>query len=348
MLLTGRWWSVKVAATAAALSYLVQSPALIAYHAFFLKVAYQGDAPLTPLKVTTSSSHEAKLAFRLVPPLLIHVLDLSVVEYYVLQALLGIATLAGIAWLFHRAGYPRTWAAGMTIAIAFTYVGAVWFVDTQPYFDALAASALVLALCVLDPIVVFAGASVALWTDERAIPALGVVALFHLYRRHRRGAVAVGVAMVAYAALRLYLGRHYGLSTGKGEIGPRVFFDYWTAYPLAIALALEGLWVVIGIAYWRGLQKRNWLVVGAGVLTAASAAISVMVNDVTRSTVYMLPGIVFAVVWLADLPKAERDRLLFWPLVACVLCPTAATIVTSGALFSQVSCYYPLPLRLLF
>ncbi len=345
-MLSGKWWALKVALLLSAASYLVQAPALEIKRNFFPVIERQGNNLLTPLPVANEAIHEAKLAFRLVPPMLVHFLRLSAGEYYVVQVMLGVATLAGIAWLLHRAGYSRGWAAAITGGIVCTYMGSVWFIDTQPYFDAIAASALVLALCVMDPIVVFVGASIAMWTDERSLLALGVVALFHLYRRHRDGAIAAGAAVVAYVLVRLYLGAHYGLTTGKADIGPSVFVDFWTGMPLPMLLALEGLWAVVIVAYWRAFQARRWLVFAAGALTAASAGVSMMVNDVTRSTVYMLPGVLFAFVVLVDMPR--RDALLKCALGACVVVPTSAAIVTTGSLAGHVSLFYPLLFRLVF
>ncbi len=343
-MLAGRWWAVKVALITVAVSFVCQAPALEAKRTFFPTIVGQGRHPLTPLRVVSESSHEAKLAFRLVPPLLVHFGHLSVVGYYALQGALGVTTLAGLAWLFHHVGYTRKWAFGIVFALAFTYMGAVWFLDTQPYFDALAASALVLALCVPHPLAVFAAGSVALWTDERSILALGVVALFHLRHNRRDGTIAVGVALAAYVALRMFLGEHYGLSTGKSELGPAVLFEYWSAMPLAILLSLEGLWVILVAAYWSALRDRDWLVVGAGVLTAGSIAAAVMVNDVTRSTVYVLPGVVFGLVYLVNKPRPP----LRVGLALCVFIPTAGAIVTTGAIYSHISFFYPLPIRLIF
>jgi hypothetical protein len=330
--------------TTAVVSFVCQAPALEVKRSFFATIVRQGNHLLRPLPVIDDASHEAKLAFRLVPPLLVHTLHLSVSEYYVVQGLLGVATLAGLAWLFHNVGYTRRDAALIVVGLAFTYMGAVWFVDSQPYFDAIAATVLVTAMCVRHPAVVFVAGSVALWTDERAILALGVVALFHLYRDRRNGALAAAAAFAAYVALRVFLGARYGLSTGKSEIGPSVLVDFWTAMPLAIALALEGLWVLLVVAYGTALRARQWTVVAAGVLTAGSLAAAVMVNDVTRSTVYALPGVVFAIAYLADKPR----RPLTIGLVLCVVIPTAATIVTSGAVLDHVSFFYPVPVRLIF
>ena len=325
----------------------MQSPELLVKRSFFATIVAQGRHPLTPMRVANDGSHAAKLAFRLVPPLLVHVTHLSVEGYYVVQGLLGVATLALLAWCFHHTGYSRAWSLAIVIGIASTYMGAVWFLDTQPYFDAIAASALLVALCARPPAAVFLVASVALWTDERALLALGVVALFHFGRR-RANTWTVAAAVAAYLVVRLALGVRYGLTTGKSEIGPGVLIDYWRAMPLAITLALEGLWVIVGAGYWRALQARRWPIVAAGLLTLLSALVSVMVNDVTRSTVYMLPGVVVAVTQLVDLSPEQRRRLLGVPLAVCVLCPTAGFIVTTNAVLDHVGSFPPLPLRLIF
>lgn len=344
-MLTGKWWALKAAVFCAALSYLCQAPALEVKRTFFEKVVAQGEHPLMPM-IVDEGSHEAKLAFRLVPPLLLRVSGLSVEGYYVVQALMGVATLAGLAWLFHRNGFPRRTALLLLVALSFTYVGAVWFLDTQPYFDAIAASALVAAMCVSHPAVVFLGGSIAMWTDERALLSLGVVALFHLHRRTPVAAWAVGAAVAAYAVGRLVLGARYGLSTGQADIGPRVLFDYWSGMPLPLVLALEGLWVALIASYWRALRRAQWLVVAAGALTAASLGVSIMVNDVTRSTVYALPGVVFALLQLLDEPEDRRRRILRAVVALCVVVPTTAAVIVSGSPFDHVTVMWPLPVRL--
>ncbi|MDP1795217.1 MAG: hypothetical protein Q8K63_13860, partial [Acidimicrobiales bacterium] len=310
---------------------------------FFAVIVEQGRNPLTPLAVMSESSHESKLAFRIVPPLLVDTFHLSVEGYYVLQGILGVATLAGLAWLFHHVGYTRRDAALLLVGLSLTFMGAVWFLDTQPYFDAIAVSALVLALCVPHPAAVFLGGSIALWTDERSILALGVVALYHLHRSRHGGAVAAGAAFTAYVALRLWLGHRYGLSTGRSEVGPGVFFDYGVALPVAMLLALKGLIVVLAVGYWWAIQDRQWLLVGAGALTAGSLAISMMVNDVTRSTAYVLPGVVVAIVSFVDRPR----KPLVIGLALCAL-PTITAIVATGAVIEPLTWFPPFPVRLLF
>ncbi len=338
----GRWWPARVALVTAVISFICQAPALEIKRDFFAAVAAQGDHPFTPLDVPNEAVHAAKLAFRLVPPLLIRFGHLSVGSYYVVQAVLGLVSLAALAWLFNQIGYSRRLSFALVLGLAFTYMGSVWFVDTQPYFDAIAVSALVLALCVTHPALVFAGASLALWTDERSILALAVVALFHLRRREQSAVVAAVVALGAYIALRVYLGHRYGLSTGRSEIGPPVFLDYWRTMPLALALSLEALWALIVVGLINPMRDRDWIAWATGACATGSALIAVMVDDVTRSTVYLLPAVVMAAAYFVERPEPYRTRVIGSVTVLCVL------IVTTPAILDNFGPLYPLPIRLVF
>ncbi|MEY2467768.1 MAG: hypothetical protein QOF21_466, partial [Actinomycetota bacterium] len=202
----GKWWALRVGLFSTVMSFLLQAPPLELERSPFKTVIAQGAHPFTPMNVDPSS-HEGKLAFRLVPPLLARFGHLSPASYYLLQVVLGIATLSILAWLFHNLGYSRRVSFALVFALTFTYVGSVWFIDTHPYFDAIAASALVLAMAARQPVLVFLAASIALWTDERSILPVLVVALWHTHRRNRRGEIAVGIAIAGYLALRAYLGR---------------------------------------------------------------------------------------------------------------------------------------------
>lgn len=336
-----RWWPARVALVTATISFVCQAPALEIKRVFFATVAAQGDHPLSPLHARVGS-HEEKLAFRLVPPLLVHFAHLSAGSYSLVQGVLGVATLSGLAWLFHHLGYSRRVSFALVFALAFTYMGSVWFVDTQPYFDAIAVSALVLAMGVTSPLIVVMGASVALWTDERSILALAVVALFHLRRRERGAVAAVGFAFAGYVALRAYLGHHYGLSTGKSEIGPSVFIKYWATMPVALLLSLEGLWGVIVVGLIRPMRDKDWVAWATAGCAAGSAIIAVMVDDVTRSTVYLLPAVVMAAGYLVERPEEGRNRVIAIATVLCVL------IVTTPVILDNFGPLYPLPIRLIF
>nr|MBA2609336.1 hypothetical protein [Actinomycetota bacterium] len=149
-------------------------------------------------------------------------------------------------------------------------------------------------------------------------------------------------ALVAYIALRLYLGHQYGLSTGKSEVGPSVFFDHWATMPPALALSLEGLWGLLVIGLIRPMRERAWVAWATALCAAGSALTAVMVDDVTRSTVYLLPAVVMAAGYLVERPEPFRTRVIGYVTALCVL------IVTTPVIVDRFGPLYPLPVRLIF
>ncbi len=340
-LVSGRWWMLRVGGFASLLSLFLQTPALELPSGFFARIQSQGDHPFLPMNVS-AASHEGKLAFRLFPPLLVRLMHLSPGSYYALQVALGIATLTLIAWLLSELGYSRRVSLALTLAFAFTYLGSVWFVDIHPYFDALAATALVMAMAVVNPVLAGLAMSAALWTDERAILPAVAVAVWHLNRRQKSGAVAVVVAVSLYAVLRLYLGHRYGLETGRSEMGLSVLHKYFSTMPIALVLALEGMWPLLAAGLTQGLFERRSLSLMLMASVLGSAVTSVMVDDVTRSTVYLLPAVLTSAAFLIREREPTRTTLVGVCVALCLLVPT------TGVVQAGFTVFYPLPLRILF
>src|SRR5262249_38139341 len=148
------------------------------------------------------------------------------------------------------------------------------------------------------------------------------------------------VALVVYGIGRAYLGHHYGLSTGRGELGYSVLRKYISTMPIAITLALEGLWLVLIAGLVRGILDRSWHAWAIAVCAAGSAVIPVMVGDVTRSTVYLLPAVAIGAAFLVGESDRVKNSLLIVCVVTCVVMPTTSVILNGFTIF------YPLPLRL--
>ncbi|MEY2468068.1 MAG: hypothetical protein QOF21_766, partial [Actinomycetota bacterium] len=106
-------------------------------------------------------------------------------------------------------------------------------------------------------------------------------------------------------------------------------------------LALEGLWLLVVAGVARAWLDRRWTsAFPFAVCAAGSALASVMVWDVTRSTVYLLPVVVMAAAYLIDEPERTRTAVVGVCVALCVAVPTTFVI---GAGFSIA---YPLLFRL--
>ena len=268
----------------------------------------QAEEPFEPHEYPPES-HAAKLAFRLVPPLVGGLLNLGPVGYVVLQSLAGVALFAAAARLFDRLTGDRAAAALYTVALAGAWAGASAFVEMRGVFDGIAFLFLVLACLARRPPLIALCAFLAAWTDERAAVAAGLVFVFHLVEPAQRrdawwrgGAVVVGLAL--YVASRLALAAATGLTPAAGLVGLSILVDQIHFAAIGAWTALESLLVVVGLGLLSLWRTRRLAAVAFLLALAAVLGGALLVLDVTRSMAYAIPAVFIGVAVLD--PRAQR------------------------------------------
>ena len=357
-------WAARLALGCVLLSLLTGFPS---YHRFagptepFWEVlSRQIDHPFT-LQHHPAHTHEAKIAFRLLPPLLGKLSPFAspngrVAFLYAVQHLLGGFFFYLIARLMARVSQDAVFAVLFTLGLAFVYVGKAFFYEVYGLFDGMAYFFIAWALFLRNPWLAFLVLQGAFWTDERGVLAAALVLLWHRWQRGETSLTsllrpdalnaAFGLSLLLYGGLRWELGRRFGLAVplgGEADAGLAVVRGNLLFGLLAIVLTFEVYWLYLLAGFGQLLAQRQFAF--AGLLTAALGVqllVSLSVLDITRSLAYAFP----AVVWGAGVLGRSEDgaflRKTTFVLVAlAVFIPTCKYV--DGGFYWTV----PLPLKLL-
>jgi hypothetical protein len=251
-----------------------------------------------------SSTHLAKMSFRLAVPLLARVLHLPLAALLGLQVLAGIAVFYSVAGLLEASLYDRVGAALLTLGLALTYFGYEYTYDLTGYFDGLGYAALVLALGSRRWVVIFGLVLVGGFVDERVLAASSLLVYWYGVQQHdwqvpglvrflfTRPATAVYAAWLAYGALRLALMWRYGLHTASGLVGlSALYHSSWhELLSLGFVTGLSSYWLPVGLALALLAYQRRWLLLllllGSFTPIFGSAF---AVTDITRSLAFGMP-----------------------------------------------------------
>lgn len=256
------------------------------------------------------ASHCDKLAFRPVLPLI------NCVAPFGLCTLVGISHLAGcfvflITYVLVKkttgdpvAGALATWT------LAGTFAGTWGFHDSS-FGDALAVALVLSAMLARSGWFIMFLLIVAGFTDERAITAAPLVALFHLFKSEKSLSnksdfwrdcwvmwPAIG-AVCCYGIIRIILKHFLNLSEGADMLGQWIIIrsHFYNDFPVKIFGVFKFLWMAPMIFILASIKynhsKLPAIIYSLAMLLAATPAL--LVWDVDRSLYYLLPGVLIAV-----------------------------------------------------
>jgi hypothetical protein len=251
-----------------------------------------------------SSTHLAKMSFRLAVPLLARALHLSLAQLLALQVLAGFAVFYRVAGLLEASLHDRVAAALLTLGLGFTYFGYEYTYDLSGYFDGLGYAALVLALGTRRWLAIFGLVLAGGFVDERVLAASSLLVFWYGARQHgwqvpsllrfglTRPATAVYAAWLAYAGLRLALAWRYGLHTPGGLVGvSALLHSAWhELLALGLVTGLSSYWLPVVLAVALLLYQRRYGVLA--LLLASFVPIlgsALAVTDITRSLAFGMP-----------------------------------------------------------
>lgn len=251
-----------------------------------------------------SSTHLAKMSFRLAVPLLARALHLSLAQLLALQVLAGYAVFYRVAGLLEASLHDRVAAALLTLGLSLTYFGYEFTCDLSGYFDGLGYAALVLALGARRWAFIFALVLAGGFVDERVLAASTLLVFWYGAQRYEwqvpglwrllftRLATAVYAAWLAYAALRLGLAWRYGLHTPGGLVGASALYhsSWHELLALGFTTGLSSYWLPMVLAVALLLFQRRYGVLA--LLLGSFAPIFVgafAVTDITRSLAFGMP-----------------------------------------------------------
>lgn len=299
-------------------------------------------------------SHDAKITFRLVMPILVGLLHLNITGVLLFTGLIGVLNFYLVIHLSYKITNDKVLAVLTSLCCCFIYFGKCSFIELRGgMFDGVAMCFLLLSLIsnnnLLRALLIFFAA----WTDERGLIASSLVWIFIVYQ-HRdesfgkkvfnAGTIGIYCSWIAYGIVRYLLVHKYGLKTDTGGTGPKVLLNQINNIPIGIWSGLEGLWLLPIYAFALLFKNKKYfeLLKFAGA-TGLILIIGVSVLDITRSVMYVLPSVFVSLMVIRDYSNRQTlQRLLFYALVLCFVYPA---YYTGGK--SSIWWTYPLPLQLL-
>ncbi|OSZ82322.1 hypothetical protein CAP35_03380 [Chitinophagaceae bacterium IBVUCB1] len=298
-------------------------------------------------------SHDAKLSFRLLVPMLVRLLHLGIGGVLVIAALAGIANFYLVIAISHKVLQNRQQAFFVGLCTAFIYVGKCAFTELRgTIFDSIAIFFLLAALYANNVLIRWLLLLAGAWCDERALIASSLVWVYFFVKNNQRGikgffiidAMGIYAAWVCYFAMRWWLTTTYGLKTDTDGTGIGVLLNQINNIPIGTWSALEGLWLLVFAAMLllykqKQLMQLALLIAASGIVLLAGLS----VLDITRSVAYVLPAIFICLLIMSRYySKANIDRILWFALLLCFAYPA---YYTGGK--SSIWWTYPLPLQLL-
>ena len=269
-------------------------------------------------------SHQAKLAFRIVPPLLIGAFRSGVVGTYALQILMGIGLFYFAGKTVLRDISDKRQAFIVLVGISFIYAGRVSFTETRAVFDGMALFFIILSIFSFSSIVVFFGVLAASLTDERALICSGLVLLYWLVKEQRSNGIvisarpaAVVVAWLTYFAIRWHLSNQHGLTTYGDQLGIQYYLHWFKSqinnFPLGLWTGLEGFWLLLFLSLVVMFSKKEFstglALSGAVVMIVI---VSMSVRDITRSMAYLFPAIFVSLLVLErNLERFQLQKVIY-------------------------------------
>lgn len=337
----GRFWWLKVSLLCTFCTVIISFPDVRPeFETMWADNEEQISQPFTP-KSYGIDSHQSKKTFRLTMPIIGHVTGLHMPGLIVLQWLMGFFFFGLGALLLERITRDRITAVLVMLGLAFTYTGNACFYDVVGWFDAPGIFFLLVAMLSRNAVGIGIATFVACWSDERAMVASSLVMLFHLNRIcgleepwRLRKAISSGFAVwiipVVWGivlAIRWWLNHRFGLTTPIGEgtaTGLAVLRDNYSNLAMGILTSVEFFWLPILIAALLFFKNRQFLSGSALMLAVGGLVIiSLMVYDITRSGVYIYPGIFVAYQMLSawgDVTSVRKFSLL--TAFLCLFFPT--------------------------
>ena len=353
-LLSGRWW-LAIVGLALGISLLFAFPTYSGYEPRgedWEAIQQIGDHPFDQ-EGLDPTDRAYNFTFRVAVPLVGGRLGLTPPGYLALQALGGVGLFAASAILVERITASRRLAALASISTGLMWAGACAFVEIRGNFDAIAIALLVAAMATRRIPLIVLCTFLAAWTDERALPAIAFVALFHHVVESRnirwfaalkdpRVLAAVGGA-VLHVVTRMAATAAFDIQQ-PSNLGFEYVKDQISILPVGAWTGLEGMWLFVAVGavvFWK-IRERFLALAYVGLIGIFLIG-TIAVVDVTRSAAYLLPA---GFVGVAVMARFCDKRLLRHVSYASFALTLAWPMYYAGGAYT-IYWNFPLPLVIL-
>jgi hypothetical protein len=301
-----------------------------------------------------SGSHAANLNFRLTVPVIARLLGLGIVGILIIHGIAGFFLIYLVGAISRKISKDDIAALFMMVLVGSIFAGVCSFVQLRGgFYDGIAILFLLAALFFKNPFLIGLFTFLTAWTDERGLIASQLVLLFHLIQNgtvkltlkslFRRVPAAIYLAWFLYLGMRYVLATQFGLHTATREMGHSQFLDQINMIPFGSWTALEGGWVLVGLAIVILIRRKLYTTMFLyffGVMLVLIISLSVF--DITRSMAYVLPALFIALLILV-----RHEELSF--VRECLM--LAAVISVFWPMYTAfghkvVWWHYPLPLQI--
>ncbi len=272
--------------------------------AIWNRINRQIDNPLAKDNSNMAWEHEAKLTFRITPPMIGKLVPSSNIKYR-LGSLFLLQNIAGVIFFYLLIIFAEVNLNDklsrmlLPLCFAMLYNGKTFFSDMAFFFDGLGYLFLLIAVSTRNPILIFGSLFLAYYTDERCIIGSGFVFLYHFVankdlRPNYRAIVGIIIAVLAYGVTRYYLQSVLGMSTPKEGTGILTVFSNMKVSNILLGqfTAFKGCWLflIIGMFYFKNkLHKLLYISVLIVIITGG-----MYVFDFSRTVAYGFVGLLLS------------------------------------------------------
>ena len=283
--------------------------------------------------------HEYKMRYRPTGPIIAKLSPVKTLKGHKIF-LQGIMFLLGLIAMYLSLNWMRKIFQDDLTTVAFFF--AFWmsqlsqsfFSDYTGFLDAFGFFGLLVCLVSRNPIIIFIGACIAFWTDERAI--ISSFILFLFYSLHtdfkidfsnifNKKSIALMLAILVYLPLRFFvfttLFKDPGLDLST--IGLPLLSYNMKVFHKSVTVFF-GVWPLILFPVWYFYKRK--LTPGLFIystLLAGNIFGAFLVSDLNRSLGYVFPFVLFSFAclahWAANLEKEQIRKIAFMTFAASFL-----------------------------
>lgn len=299
---------------------------------------------------------EAKRTYRFTIPLIAGTLGFNLTGALLLGMAAGPVIFWSLSVLASRISRGRLFNLAVCCFASALYLGQSFLLDLSGCFDAWGYAFILLGMVARSPWQAGLMVLLAAFTDERAAVASPAILLYHLALNSSRKppslsmlwsgmSVALALAGLAYAGIRILLVRTRGLETFNMAEATHLFSDHGLSLgAFSLFCAWKAGVVLTPFALWSLMRKPGWL--GWSILwmvgVAASLHVAYMALDHTRGLTNTTAYLVVLLAWLRHSGTSPSTLLHhLWP--ACLVSLLSPNVGVHG----HIKMVRPLPVEIL-